>query len=582
MAKKITLRIWILIIALIIAIVGIPFIAPGIINFKAFSGGVEIKDIEMNSSAFKAGMIRGEVIKQVNGVDISSVIGYYDEVSKIKVEPVNVSILTNTGTISYKSKVIDFDLDNRTVSFVGNYSGKAGLKEGMIVQSINEYSLDNYSFDEIITNVEPKARVEIVTDQKTYDFLSGEEIGLTVGTVPKTNVKAGLDIQGGARALVKPERKVDAKEFADLKSLVEQRLNAYGIKDVVVRTASNPFSQEQYLVIEIAGATPKELQELVGQQGKFEAKIANNTVFIGGKGDITYVCRGDATCEIIQECAAVQGYYSCRFSFEIDLSSKAAKRQADLTAGLSENVSQGQHYLNETLDLYLDDRLVDSLYIDVDLKGKEATKITISGGGTGNTKQDAIRSAQENMNKLQTILITGSLPIKLQIEKLDTISPTVGQGFSKNIFLAVIVSFIVVGALIYIRFRRAKVVIPVMITLVSELILLLGVAAIIKWNLDLPGIAGIIAAIGTGVDDQIVMIDESTSSKGYNLKERIKRAFFIIFAAYAVVIVSLIPLWFAGAGMLRGFALTTAIGITVGVFITRPAFADILKKITKE
>ena len=238
--------------------------------------------------------------------------------------------------------------------------------------------------------------------------------------------------------------------------------------------------------------------------------------------------------------------------------------------------------MNETLDLYLDDKLVNQLYIDSNLKGQDTTTITISGGGTGNTKQDAIKNAEDNMNQLQTVLITGSLPVKLQIEELDTISPTVGQGFSKNIFLVVIVSFAAVCLLIYIRFRKPKIVIPVIITLVSELVILLGVAAIISWNLDLPSIAGIIAAIGTGVDDQIVMIDELTSSKSYSVKERIKRAFFIIFASYATVIVSLVPLWFAGAGMLRGFALTTAIGITVGVFITRPAFGDILKSITKE
>jgi len=118
--------------------------------------------------------------------------------------------------------------------------------------------------------------------------------------------------------------------------------------------------------------------------------------------------------------------------------------------------------------------------------------------------------------------------------------------------------------------------------LIAEAILTLGVAALIKWNLDLPSIAGIIAAIGTGVDDQIVMLDESETSRSYTIKERIKRAFFVIFSAYAVALVSLFPLWFAGAGLLRGFALTTAIGITVGVFITRPAFADILSKLSKD
>jgi preprotein translocase subunit SecD len=33
----------------------------------------------------------------------------------------------------------------------------------------------------------------------------------------------------------------------------------------------------------------------------------------------------------------------------------------------------------------------------------------------------------------------------------------------------------------------------------------------------------------------------------------------------------------AGAGLLKGFAITTIIGISVGVFITRPAFGDMIK-----
>jgi len=39
---------------------------------------------------------------------------------------------------------------------------------------------------------------------------------------------------------------------------------------------------------------------------------------------------------------------------------------------------------------------------------------------------------------------------------------------------------------------------------------------------------------------------------------------------------------FAGAGMLKGFALTTIIGVSVGVFITRPAYASIIEILLKE
>ena len=66
-----------------------------------------------------------------------------------------------------------------------------------------------------------------------------------------------------------------------------------------------------------------------------------------------------------------------------------------------------------------------------------------------------------------------------------------------------------------------------------------------------------------------------------NWKEKIKRAFFIIFSAYVTTVVAMFPLMFAGAGLIKGFALTTIAGVTIGVFITRPAFAAMIEKLLK-
>ena len=65
-------------------------------------------------------------------------------------------------------------------------------------------------------------------------------------------------------------------------------------------------------------------------------------------------------------------------------------------------------------------------------------------------------------------------------------------------------------------------------------------------------------------------------------EDRLKKAFFIIFAAYATTVVAMLPLWFAGAGLLKGFALTTIAGVTIGVFITRPAFAAVVEVLLKK
>ena len=186
------------------------------------------------------------------------------------------------------------------------------------------------------------------------------------------------------------------------------------------------------------------------------------------------------------------------------------------------------------------------------------------------------------MNKLQTILITGSLPYKLKIVKLDNLSPTLGKEFLKYLFWASISAFLVVMLVIFIRYRKIKISLAVILTSLSEIFIILGIASFIHWNLDLPSIAGILATIGTGVDDQIVILDESKDENELSLKKRLKRAFSIILGSYFTSLAALIPLGWAVAGLFKGFAVTTIIGISAGVFITRPAFADLIRLIRKK
>ena len=113
---------------------------------------------------------------------------------------------------------------------------------------------------------------------------------------------------------------------------------------------------------------------------------------------------------------------------------------------------------------------------------------------------------------------------------------------------------------------------------------MLAIAALIGWNMDLAAVAGIIIAIGTGVNDQIVITDETLRGEraAYDWKQRIKNAFFIIMAAYFTIVVAMVPLLFAGAGLLKGFAITTIIGASIGVFITRPVFVRVIEILLRE
>ena len=458
-----------------------------------------------------------------------------------------------------------------------------GFRQGQIINAIDgklTNSVDDFSqalHGKFISNQSQKMIFTLKDSEIVY--FSDKIPEITVSEIPKTYLKLGLDMVGGARALVKAEGvKLSQSQASDLVDITENRLNEFGLTDLKVRQVSD-LEGNNFMLLEIAGATPGDLESLISQQGKFEAKIGNKTVFVGGQDkDIASVCRGDPTCARVEVPQQSSDGYSTQFSFEITLSGEAAKRHAEITKNLDINSTSQGRYLNETLDLYLDDNQVDSLLIGESLKGRVTTQVSISGPGSGATKEEAFKNAEENMHKLQTILITGSLPYKLEIVKLDTISPALGNDFKRVVLIAGFLALIAASLVVFVRYRKIKASLALVFTSFSEIIIILGIAALIEWNLDLPSIAGILATIGTGFDDQIVILDEARREKFLSLKQRLKLAFAIILGAYLTAAVSMLPLLWAGAGLLKGFAFTTLIGITAGVFITRPAFSDMVRK----
>jgi len=455
----------------------------------------------------------------------------------------------------------------------------AGLRNGEVIVSINDNVIktkeDYSSVIEKIFIDDSERKLDIKTEKNEYIVLINQTPRITVENIPRTKIQTGLDLRGGARALVQPDEKLTDSQMDDLIAVSSNRLNVFGLSDVQLKKVSD-LSGNKYMLVEVAGSSPSELEDLIAKQGKFEAKVGNVSVFTGGSNDIGDVCRNDATCSGIVQCSAVQEGYACQFRFTLYLTENAAKRHADVTSKIPLD-SSGQ-YLVDKLYLYVDDQEVDSLLVSADLKGKVTTQISIQGSGTGNTQEIALLNAKESMHKLQTVLITGSIPYKLNIVKLDTISPVLGDKFAKTIIMAGLAAILAVALIVFIRYRKFKASLALLLTSFSELIIILGVASLIKWNLDLPSIAGILATIGTGVDSQIVILDETRRGLSVSIKEKIKRAIFIIMSSYITSVASLIPLYWAGAGLFKGFAITTIIGITAGVFIARPAFAEIIRK----
>lgn len=198
--------------------------------------------------------------------------------------------------------------------------------------------------------------------------------------------------------------------------------------------------------------------------------------------------------------------------------------------------------------------------------------------GFGSDEQDALTK----LSNLTILLESGSLPIGVESIGKETISPNLGEEFLSIVTLMGLAALLIVIIVLFIRYREPRLIVPMAFTVFSEVVIILGFASLIKWNLDLASLAGIIAAVGTGVDHQIVISDELLRKEAdYEtaFANRIKRAFFIIFAAAATSIATMAPIIFFGFGLgkLVGFAITTIVGVIVGVFITRPAFSEIAK-----
>lgn len=459
-----------------------------------------------------------------------------------------------------------------------------GLRAGFTIHAINGQTIESIAdYATAINKTAPNDIVSFNTDEGIFKVLAAEQdnktyFGISIGDVKTSNLKKGLDLAGGVRALLKPEEAVSEQTMQDIITITEKRLNTYGIADINIRQV-NDLEGNTYILVEVPGANKAEVADLLQQQGKFEAKIGNNSIFRGDK-DIKQVCRTPDCAGIDPQtgCGKNGDQWMCSFQFKVDIGADAANRHATATNSLSVINEGGNRYLSEKLDLYLDNELVDSLYISENLKGSSSTSFMIQGPGQGHTKQDAQIDAYNNMRAMQTILISGSLPVGLEIAKMDVISPTLGENFLNIAILALVAAVLAVGLVIFIRFRKAKIAIPVILTGLSEIFIILGIAAAINWRLDLASIAGILAAVGTGVDDQIIITDEVLSGETVrSWKERMKRAFFIIFAAYFTTVVAMLPLWWMGAGLVKGFAVTTIIGVTIGVFLTRPAFAKIIE-----
>jgi len=190
----------------------------------------------------------------------------------------------------------------------------------------------------------------------------------------------------------------------------------------------------------------------------------------------------------------------------------------------------------------------------------------ISGGNAQITGSFSTEEAKD----LSIVLRSGALPAPLKLLQNVTVGPSLGRDSIEAGTLAGIFGTIAVVAFMIFYYRLSGLIAD--LALLFNIILLLGAMASLNATLSLPGIAGIILAIGMAVDSNVLMFermrDELRAGKtpraavdsGYH------KAFWTIFDSHVTTLITAAVLFQFGTGPIKGFAVTLSLGVAINLF----------------
>lgn len=349
-------------------------------------------------------------------------------------------------------------------------------------------------------------------------------------------------------------------ETRDLtKEILSDKLNSLGLKDIPVRTVG-----EDYILIDFAGIDLATAKEIAEKPGKFEIRIQTTG------NETQHVLYGDAIQSV-----GIPSFHDGQWhtSFTLDEEGARQLQKVALETGAIDNPDS--HYLI----MYLDEVEI----YGAPLSYSAAEKLREGPIYSWEASTGPDEAAKTEATALQVHLRAGALPVNVKLVGSGHVDAGLGEQFKTAALITGLISLVAVAAVVYFKYKRPEILIPMVGTSFSEVIMILGVAAVIGWQLDLASIAGIIASIGTGIDHLVIITDEVLYEGKLPptrvFKSRITKAFAIILGAASTNIIALSPLVVMGFGSLKGFAITTIIGVFIGVIFARPVYGVVIKEL---
>lgn len=412
-----------------------------------------------------------------------------------------------------------------------------------------------------------------------------------VGIVATIPARLGLDLQGGSQLTIQVKTTPDIPQINEqlleaVQRIVENRVNGLGVSEAVVQTVG----QDQILVQLPGVSDPQQAERVLGgtAQLDFREQLPGTETQLGielqvqrdllTKQDSLRNSNNPAAIQENQEALKKSNEALNALYKRTGLEGKSLKdaQAAPTDAGNSwrvllrfdgpgadqfAQISKNLAGTGRTLGIFLDERLISSPTVPV-----EFAETGITGG---NVEISGRFTAQE-ANDLAVQLRGGSLPVPVEIVENRTVGATLGRDSIQSSIFAGVGGLIFVLVFMVVYYRLPGLVADIALIIYALLtwacFVLLGV------TLTLPGIAGFVLSIGMAVDANVLIFERTREElrAGKSLYRAVESGFYRAFSSIldgnvTTVIACVVLFWF-GTGLVKGFALTLALGVAVSMF----------------
>jgi len=364
------------------------------------------------------------------------------------------------------------------------------------------------------------------------------------GIILTKPTKLGLDLVGGSRLVLEAQTtdtvaKITPEMMDSLRFAIENRVNKLGVAETVVQQTG-----DKRLLIEIPSISDlSKAKAFLGETAELDFREEGKPVDGKPTWNSTGLSGKDLSKSILSTSQNGQWVVDLQFN------DKGTRKFADLTTKL----------VGKPMAIFFNGELQSSPVIREPIIGGNAQ---ISGGDNGFEYEEA-----KNMVDL---LNAGALPVPAKIIEENTVGPTLGADSIHKSKIAGLIGLSIVMIFMIAFYRLPGLIADV--ALICYSIILFALFKAIPVTMTLAGIAGFILSIGMAVDANILIFERTKEElrAGRTLFTAINagfdRAFTSIFDSNMSTIITCTILYMLGTSVVKGFALTLAIGVIVSMF----------------